>query len=73
MGGFNLKKDTIADGNLTQYVNVSLAKDEHNYKSIHKLSVTSEVGVHIVSEQMKGYKWIHTPRNILYMAHIKNH
>ena len=73
MGGFNLTKDTIADGNLTRYVNASLAKDEHNHKSIHKLSVTSEVGVHIVSEQMKGYKWIHAPRNILYMAHIKNH
>ena len=72
-GGFNFTEDTIADGNLTRYVNISLSKDEHNYKSIHKLSAISEVGVHLVSEQMKGYKWIRAPNNVLYMAHIKKH
>ena len=71
VGGFNLTKDTIVDGNLTRYVNVSLGKDVRNFKSIYKLSVTSEAGIHIVGEQMQGYKWIHAPSNMLYMAHMK--
>ncbi len=67
--GFNFT--VIADGNLTQYVNVSQRIFEPGNKSIHKLSATSEVGVHEVTEQMQGYKWTTIPRRMLYMAHIK--
>ena len=72
-GGFNFTNDTvyIADGNLTQYVNVSQRSFEINHKAIHKLSAASEVGVHGIRDKRPGYNVTLISRSMLYMAHIK--
>ena len=58
-------------GNLTQYVNISSATRERNFKSIHKLSSTVEVKIHEVGELMQGYHWSIAPDWMIYAAHIK--
>ncbi len=69
-GGFNY--DVILAGNFTQYIEAKPGTAERNYKSIHKLSATSEVGIHVIAGQMKGYNWRCAARNVVYMAHFKN-
>ncbi len=69
-GGFNY--DVVLAGNFTQYIEAKPGTDEHNCKSIHKLSATSEVGIHAIAVQMKGYNRKHAARNAVYMAHFKN-
>ena len=61
------------DGNLTQYVNITSATREKNFKSIHKVSATVEAKVHEVAELMPGYCWTIVPDDVAYMAHIKRH
>ena len=68
-GGFNY--DEISAGNFAKYVEAKAGMNEHNWKSIHKLTATSDVGIHLVSGQMKGYTWMYAPRDTLHMAHFK--
>lgn len=58
-------------GNLTQYINISSAREEKNFKSVHKLSSTVEVNVHEVGELMPGYRWTMAPEGVIYAAHLK--
>ena len=67
-GDFNFNE--ILAGNFSQYMKSQPGLDEGNFKSIHKLSATSDVGIHKVSRQMMGYTWIHVPRDMVYMAHL---
>ena len=69
-GGFN--NDEILAGKFMQYIEAEPGVVEHNSKSIHKLTATSDVGIHKVSGQMKGYTWTRAPKNKVYMAHFKN-
>lgn len=69
-GGFNY--DIILAGNFIRYIEANPGMDERNHKSIHKLSATSDVGIHKIAGQMKGHNWIRAPRNMVYMAHFKN-
>ena len=59
------------DGNVTQYMNMSSALLEKNFKSVHKISATLESKVHEVAELMAGFTWCIVPDNSLYMAHVK--
>ena len=68
--GFNY--DEILAGKFIQYIETKPGIKEHNCKSIHKLSATSDVGIHRVAGQMKGYTWMYAPRDMIYMAHFKN-
>ena len=68
-GGFNY--DEILAGKFSKYVEAKAGMKEHNWKSIHKLTATSDVGIHLVAGQMKGYTWTHVPRDTLHMAHFK--
>ena len=65
--------DAIVAGNFFQYIGDKPGENERNYKSIHKLSATSDVGIHNVAHQMKGYTWIYAPRDMVYMAHLSEH
>ena len=69
-GGFNY--DEILAGRFIQYIEAEPGVVENNSKSIHKLSATSDVGIHRVAGQMKGYTWTRAPRDKVYMAHFKN-
>jgi hypothetical protein len=68
-GGFDY--DEILAGKFTQYIEAKPGMKERNWKSIHRLTATSDVGIHLVSEQMKGYTWMYAPRDTVYMAHFK--
>ena len=69
-GGFNY--DEILAGRFIQYIQAEPRVIENNSKSIHKLSATSDVGIHKIAGQMKGYTWTRAPRDMVYMAHFKN-
>jgi hypothetical protein len=69
-GGFD--NDEILAGKFMQYIEAEPGVPEHNSKSIHKLTATSDVGIHHISGQMKGYTWTRAPKNKVYMAHFKN-
>ena len=68
-GGFNY--DEILAGKFSKYVEAKAGMNERNWKSIHKLTATSDVGIHKVSRQMMGYTWMYVPRDTLHMAHFK--
>ena len=70
---FNFTKEMVIDGNLTRILDVSSAMNETNFKSVHKLSATVEIGIHEVTEMMPAYSWIIAPHSTAYMAHIKKH
>ena len=71
--GLNLTGNLTSQnvGNLTQYMNISSASREKNFKSVHKLSTTLEVKVHEVGELVPGYRWTIAPDSVIYAAHIK--
>ena len=69
-GGFDY--DEILAGRFLQYIEAEPGVLEHNTKSIHKLIATSDVGIHKISRQMKGYRWTRAPQDKVYMAHFKN-
>ena len=68
-GGFNYSE--ILAGRFMQYVEAKPTKVEDNTKSIHKLTATSDVGIHLVTGQMKGYTKMYVPRDKVYVAHFK--
>lgn len=69
----NFTEEAIFDGNLTRHVDISLAAEEDDVKSIYKLSVTKEANIHFVAKMLPGYKSILIPRTVAYMAHIKRY
>jgi hypothetical protein len=70
-GNFNFNYSKILAGKFSQYMKAQPGLDEGNFKSIHKLSATSDVGIHKISGQMKGYTWIDVPRDVAYVAHLR--
>lgn len=69
--GSNFNFNKILAGNFSQYMKSQPILEEDNFKSIHKLSATSDVGIHKVSGQMMGYTWIHAPIDVMYVAHLR--
>ena len=71
--GLNLTSNLTSHSvrNLTQYVNISSASRERNFKSIHKLSTTLEVKIHEVGELVPRYHWTIAPEKVIYAAHVK--
>ena len=68
-----LDYDVIMAGNFSRYVDgAKPATNERNSKSIHKLTATSDVGIHKVSRLMAGYTRRDAPKNVVYMAHFKH-
>ena len=67
--GFNY--DEILAGKFAQYVEAEPVKKEHNPKSIHKLTATSDVGIHFVAGRIEGYTKMSAPKDTVYMAHFK--
>ena len=69
--GADFSFNEILAGNLSRYIKSQPGLEENNFKSIHKLSATSDVGIHKVAGQMMGYTWIHAPIDMMYVAHLR--
>ena len=74
VNGFDPPEESIRSGNLTQYSDTSIGEhDGELVKSIYKLSVMLELGIHdsAIFLPSKHYQFRKCPRSEGYMAHIK--
>ena len=66
-----MKSESRLDGNITSLLISSVHKRLPFRKCLHKLSAIVEVGIHDTREKMSGYEAVEVPRDIAYVAHVR--